>query len=182
MPTLADYRRLSPFSIDELVDAVNAILRDRPRMEVSKRTVRYYVALGTLPAPRGTPKFARYEMEHLVRLVGARCLQDRGKSLDEAKEQVDHLLSGGLEDAMHHVDLLALPKPSDDMTTARTADRGYETRETRPTSRPTSWPRTPRVTRLQLTEGITLEFEDRWADEEALLLARMQINELLEDS
>lgn len=84
-----DYAGLAPFSMEELVDAANSILRDRPRLKVSRRTVRYYVAQNIVPAPVGSPKYARYGIEHLVRLVGARCFQDQGMNLEQSKEQLD---------------------------------------------------------------------------------------------
>lgn len=95
MPGLDAYTALAPFQIEELVDAANSILRDRPRLALSKRTVRYYVAQGVLPAPRGAPKFARYGMEHLARIVGARVLQDEGRSLEEASETLGQAFRKG---------------------------------------------------------------------------------------
>lgn len=83
MPTVDDYAKLAPFTLEELVDAANSVLRDRPRAGVSVRTVRYYVAEGILPPPVGPNKLARYTLEHLDRLVQARRMLDEGASLVE---------------------------------------------------------------------------------------------------
>ena len=89
MPTLADYLRLAPFSVDELVDAANSVLRERPALRVSRRTVRYYVGVRVLPPPSGPPKHARYGADHLVRLVAARALGDAGRSLEAIRAELD---------------------------------------------------------------------------------------------
>ncbi len=48
---------------------------------VSRRTVRYYVQRGLLPAPDGLGRGARYGEEHLRRLIEVRDLQAQGVSL-----------------------------------------------------------------------------------------------------
>jgi DNA-binding transcriptional MerR regulator len=102
VPTLEDYARLAPFTLDELVDAANSVLRNRPRLLVSRRTARYYVSQGILPPPSGAPKFARYGTEHLVRFVGARVLLDEGTNLESAKKLLDMVIAasqdGGLSE------------------------------------------------------------------------------------
>ena len=107
MPKLADYLRLAPFSVDELVEAANSVLRDRPRLHVARRTVRYYVGERVVPPPVGPPKHARYEADHLLRLVAARCLGDEGRSLEGVRgglarttptpESVQALVDGPVE-------------------------------------------------------------------------------------
>jgi DNA-binding transcriptional MerR regulator len=52
---------------------------------VSRRTVRYYVQEGLLPAPLGLGRGARYGEEHLERLVKVKSLQEEGLSLDEVR-------------------------------------------------------------------------------------------------
>lgn len=93
MPALSDYARLAPFSLEELVGAANSILRDRPRLAVTPRTVRYYISVGLLPPPAGPPKYSRYSQDHLQRLVGARCLQDEGWSLKDLPTELDRLVT-----------------------------------------------------------------------------------------
>lgn len=44
MPRIVDYSTLAPFSLEELVGAANSVLRGRPDLEVSIRTVRFYIA------------------------------------------------------------------------------------------------------------------------------------------
>ncbi|MBX3096092.1 MAG: MerR family transcriptional regulator [Fimbriimonadaceae bacterium] len=95
MPTVDDYANLVPFELEELVSAVNSILRDRPSMHIQGRTVRYYIANGLLPPPSGGPKFARYGLEHLIRIVSIRQWLDQGVSLDQAKAWIAEGRHGG---------------------------------------------------------------------------------------
>lgn len=95
MPRPEDYEALAPFSMDELVSAVNSILRDRPGMHVQPRTVRFYVSNDLLPPPSGGTKSARYTMEHLLRIVAIRQWLDQGISLEESAQKItvgDHLV------------------------------------------------------------------------------------------
>lgn len=86
MPTVDDYAPLAPFTLDELVDAANAILRDVPSLQIRPRTVRFYISKGLLPSPSGGPKFARYGIDHLAKIVGLRRSLDAGIKLDDASE------------------------------------------------------------------------------------------------
>lgn len=95
MPTIEDYAALVPFDLDELVAASNAILRDRPTLQIQARTVRFYISNGLLPSPSGGPKFARYGMEHLRRIVAIREWLDQGMSLDQAAELIKEGKHGG---------------------------------------------------------------------------------------
>lgn len=52
---------------------------------VSRRTVRYYVQEGLLPAPLGLGRGARYGDEHLERLLKVKSLQEEGLTLDEVR-------------------------------------------------------------------------------------------------
>jgi DNA-binding transcriptional MerR regulator len=52
---------------------------------VSRRTVRYYVQEGLLRAPLGLGRGARYDVEHLERLLKVKSLQEEGLSLDEVR-------------------------------------------------------------------------------------------------
>lgn len=52
---------------------------------VSRRTVRYYVQEGLLPAPFGLGRGARYGDVHLERLLRVKSLQERGLALDEVR-------------------------------------------------------------------------------------------------
>jgi DNA-binding transcriptional MerR regulator len=71
MPT-ADVR----YSIDTLADLGG----------VSRRTVRFYVQEGLLPAPYGVGRGDHYGPEHLQALVRVRTLQEAGRSLDEIRQ------------------------------------------------------------------------------------------------
>lgn len=55
---------------------------------VTRRTVRYYVQEGLLPAPRGVGRGDHYGPEHLERLVRIRSLQEKGRSLDEVRREL----------------------------------------------------------------------------------------------
>lgn len=59
------------FSIDELAD----------RAEVSRRTVRFYVQRGLLPAPRGLGRGRHYDASHLHALMRIRAWQEEGVPL-----------------------------------------------------------------------------------------------------
>ena len=88
MPKVEDYVSLAPFSLEELVAAANSVLRDRPKLAVSSRTVRYYISKGLLPSPSGGPKFARYSWNHLDHLVKIRTYLDQGLSLEQVASEL----------------------------------------------------------------------------------------------
>lgn len=67
------------YSIQELVQASG----------VPRRTVRYYVQMGLIPAPEGAGRGHYYRDEHLRRLVRLRELQDQGRSLEEIRAAFD---------------------------------------------------------------------------------------------
>jgi DNA-binding transcriptional MerR regulator len=50
---------------------------------VSRRTVRYYVQRGLLPAPTGTGRGRHYTQQHLDTLVRIRQLQEKGVDLND---------------------------------------------------------------------------------------------------
>ena len=53
---------------------------------VSRRTVRYYVQEGLLPAPHGVGRGDHYGREHLERLLQVKALQEAGRTLDEIRQ------------------------------------------------------------------------------------------------
>jgi DNA-binding transcriptional MerR regulator len=53
--------------------------------EVSRRTVRYYVQEGLLPAPLGLGRGRHYGQQHLDRLLQVKALQAAGRTLDEIR-------------------------------------------------------------------------------------------------
>jgi DNA-binding transcriptional MerR regulator len=63
------------YSIQELADLA----------DVSRRTVRYYVQEGLLPAPLGVGRGRHYGREHLDRLLEVKSLQADGRSLDDVR-------------------------------------------------------------------------------------------------
>jgi DNA-binding transcriptional MerR regulator len=56
---------------------------------VSRRTVRYYVREGLLPAPLGLGRGRHYDATHLERLLRVKTLQERGLSLDEVRRDLE---------------------------------------------------------------------------------------------
>lgn len=53
---------------------------------VSRRTVRYYVQEGLLPAPFGVGRGNHYGPRHLERLLEVKALQEAGRTLDEIRQ------------------------------------------------------------------------------------------------
>src|SRR5262245_6576482 len=52
---------------------------------VSRRTVRYYVQEGLLPAPYGVGRGNHYGREHLDQLLRVKALQEAGRTLDDIR-------------------------------------------------------------------------------------------------
>jgi DNA-binding transcriptional MerR regulator len=52
---------------------------------VSRRTVRYYVQEGLLPAPLGVGRGRHYDRTHLDRLLRVKAWQEAGRSLDDIR-------------------------------------------------------------------------------------------------
>jgi DNA-binding transcriptional MerR regulator len=65
------------YNIDELADLGG----------VSRRTVRYYVQEGLLPAPLGVGRGRHYGQAHLDRLLEVKAQQEAGLSLDEIRSR-----------------------------------------------------------------------------------------------
>ena len=55
---------------------------------VSRRTVRFYVQEGLIPAPLGVGRGRHYGPDHLKRLLEVKALQEQGRSLAEIREPV----------------------------------------------------------------------------------------------
>ena len=190
MPTLADYQGLAPFSLEELVDAANSVLRERPKLHVSKRTVRYYIQSGFLPPPQGSPKYARYGMDYLIRLAGARCLLDQGQPLQAAARDLETLMAGGMPQAASHVqrlidaqrgsDMHASPYPAPAPMVAESRDVIYSS----PLRRLPPEPRMDvhEVRRIRLTEHATLEIQGAGDLTSTLIEAADAIHEIISHS
>jgi DNA-binding transcriptional MerR regulator len=67
-----DHRR---YGIDELADLGG----------VSRRTVRFYIQEGLLPAPLGVGRGSHYDRSHLERLLEVKAGQEAGRSLDDIR-------------------------------------------------------------------------------------------------
>lgn len=66
------------YGIDELADLGG----------VSRRTVRYYIQQGLLPAPHGVGRGPHYGPEHLRALLNVRTQQEAGRTLEEIRQPV----------------------------------------------------------------------------------------------
>lgn len=76
---LAAYRKTAPYKVGELLHALDTLLG---RGVITIRTLRFYGSRGIVPRPLGAPKYARYGYEHLLSILAAKMLQDRGQKLD----------------------------------------------------------------------------------------------------
>ncbi len=95
MPSVESYEALAPFTLEELVTASNSILREEAGRDVQARTVRYYITRGLLASPVGGPKYARYSIEHLRRIVAIRQWVQKGASLEDCAERLARGDHGG---------------------------------------------------------------------------------------
>ncbi len=64
---------------------------------VSRRTVRYYVQEGLLPAPLGVGRGRHYGPAHLEQLLRVKALQEEGRSLTEIRAILEGQRNGGEE-------------------------------------------------------------------------------------
>ncbi len=62
---------------------------------VSRRTVRYYVQEGLIPAPLGVGRGRHYGRSHLERLLEVKAQQEAGHSLDEIRARRASAPAGG---------------------------------------------------------------------------------------
>jgi DNA-binding transcriptional MerR regulator len=75
-----------------MTEAVRYAIGDLARLAgVSRRTVRYYVQEGLIPAPLGVGRGNHYGADHLEQLVRVKALQEGGRTLDEIRRT----LAGG---------------------------------------------------------------------------------------
>jgi DNA-binding transcriptional MerR regulator len=190
MPDLQSYRRLAPFTADELIESANALLRRRPGQEISKRTLRYYITEGVVPPPTGPAKFSRYGYEHLVAVLAVRALQDLGTSLERIRVETEELQRGHMDRLSRLVEGWlsgrATPRPVAIAAPAAPPAPAMAPRLQTPDAavppppiadpRSRSTPAVSRVVRVALTEHSVLEVSgDRPLEEEMpRCLARLQ--------
>ena len=74
---------------------------------VSRRTVRFYVQEGLIPAPFGIGRGNHYGPEHLGRLLEVKSLQEAGQTLDEIRSRVQR---GGARRAQEPAPAAALER------------------------------------------------------------------------
>ena len=195
MELLRRYQNLGPFTIDELVSAVNSVLRDRPDLAVSKRTIRFYVAEGIIPPPRGAPKFARYPFENLLTIVAIRRLQDQGEKLEIAQKRAIQVRMSDPESAIRWVESLGkggiqqvreigvqygapLPSPSIPSPSSPPLMHESDSMQTASPSRP--WRTTP-LERYDLGQDITLMVPSERDQRQVLNEVLEAIKNILED-
>ncbi|HEY0866358.1 MAG TPA: MerR family transcriptional regulator [Fimbriimonas sp.] len=186
MGRLETYGKLAPFTIDELVEAANSVLRDNPRLQVAKRTVRYYIAEGIVPPPTGAPKYARYPFESLLRIVGARSLLDQGVPLERSREMLDRLLKERGSQAVSQVEewLTRQENPPPPAMFAEASAPLHLPPSPRLSSPPQIDPRRSgsresAVRRIELSEGLVLEADASRSTKEALIEALAKIQKIL---
>jgi DNA-binding transcriptional MerR regulator len=76
---------------------------------VSRRTIRYYVQEGLVPAPLGLGRGSHYGPAHLEQLLKVKAMQEAGRTLDEIKRA----LSGrGGANSLHAAESGQLPDRS----------------------------------------------------------------------
>lgn len=196
MDLLRRYQNLGPFTIDELVSAVNSVLRDRPDLGVTKRTIRFYVAEGIIPPPIGAPKFARYPFVSLLTIVAIRRLQDQGDKLEIAQKRaiqvrmtdeaeairwIESLEKGGESRVREQgvaYNLASVASPSMAPPSAPTIQSSPNLlRESAPSR---AWRTTP-LERYELGPDITLTVPADRDQQQALTEARDAISEILRD-
>ena len=67
--------------------AVRYAIGDLARLAgVSRRTVRYYVQEGLIPAPHGVGRGNHYGQEHLDQILHVKTMQESGRMLDEIRQ------------------------------------------------------------------------------------------------
>ena len=67
--------------------AVRYAIGDLARLAgVSRRTVRYYVQEGLIPAPHGVGRGDHYGQEHLDQILLVKTMQESGRMLDEIRQ------------------------------------------------------------------------------------------------
>jgi DNA-binding transcriptional MerR regulator len=72
-----------------MTDPVRYAIGDLAELaSVSRRTVRYYVQEGLLPAPLGVGRGNHYGREHLDRLLRVKALQEAGRTLGEIRSDL----------------------------------------------------------------------------------------------
>ncbi|MBP7462391.1 MAG: MerR family transcriptional regulator [Candidatus Delongbacteria bacterium] len=69
---------------------------------VSRRTIRYYVQMGLLPAPEQRGAYSEYRSEHLVRLLLIRRLQGLFWPLDRIRRKLDGMTAEELESSLNN--------------------------------------------------------------------------------
>ena len=69
-----------------VTNTVRYAIGDLARLaDVSRRTVRYYVQEGLIPAPLGVGRGNHYGPEHLEQILRVKALQEAGRTLDEIR-------------------------------------------------------------------------------------------------
>jgi len=79
---------------------------------VSRRTVRYYVQEGLLPAPFGLGRGDHYGPEHLERLQQVKALQEAGHTLDDIRRELRRDTASPGREAMRAATEATAPAPS----------------------------------------------------------------------
>jgi DNA-binding transcriptional MerR regulator len=115
---------------------------------VSRRTVRYYVQEGLLPAPEGAGRGARYGPRHLDQLLAVKSMQEQGLSLDQVRDALARPRAA--RHPVRHGYRREWSAQAD-----ATVPVGGSASERAPTTAPPVVPRTP-WTRVELLPGVEI--------------------------
>ena len=144
---------------------------------VSRRTVRYYVQGGLMPAPRGLGRGAHYGEEHVARLLEVKGLQEQGLSLAEIREVLRRTTLQGATAAVPAGDeRIAPPGPlPEDAPGSQPSRQPSLQRSVQPAPRSSQW------TRLELLPGVELQVEHGYQlpDDEQLAVLRRWMRNIL---
>lgn len=157
MRSVKEFKKMAPFTADELVHAAQSLLPSHYGTPFSKRTLRFYIARNVVSRPLGSPKFARYGYEHLLQLMATRMYQDQGLKLESVSEELQELVGNRLQ---------ALEDQVENWLGRQRVDR-YVVREraamydANPNPSRGTVPGEVEVRRIRLTDEITLELPAR---------------------
>ncbi len=119
LPTLREYRKLSPWNLRDLSSLCSAILECsgiRPinaaaTARPNERTIRYYVTRGIVTRPDGSGTSATYHYRHLLQILFIKLRQMEGAALASIRDEVGELSGDSVERRVAASLGSALPAP-----------------------------------------------------------------------
>ncbi len=86
------HEKSASFLLEDLIHAVNDLLVPQNIQGINKRTVRFYISRGLIPPAIGPSRHARYNYEHLIRIIAIKKLQIEGLDLNQIQETLSQNL------------------------------------------------------------------------------------------